>query len=80
MGIGHVHVFQKTNEEKEKKMPTKKIKHTDTQLKQNIVDASVSPLLLFFVLFRLNKTISEQFLISKQIFNYRNNKNKDIEF
>lgn len=28
------------------------------------------------VLFRLNKTISEQFLISKQIFNYRNNKNK----
>lgn len=42
----------------------------NNKLKQNMVDASV---------FRLNKTISEQFLISKQIFNYRK-PNKDIEF
>lgn len=42
------------------------IKASETCTKKtNIVDASV---------FRLNKTISEQFLVSKQIFNYRQRK------
>lgn len=90
MGIGHVHQFWKTNgtrkreREAQRKMPTKNKKHTSAAYK-HISNKTLSLQVLLCldvfsrrvcVLFRLNKTISEQFLISKQIFNYRKSREK----